>query len=323
MCLKLYILMLGFAAGAALAQQTPAEIIDRLGPATRPDVSGNWDRQREAITAAAAELRSLTKTQPGHSTLTAVDALGRTPLMNAAVNGYAEIVDALLTDDAVRAGLETKDRFGASAWALGQFARPLTLFSCHPQMLVAERTALWRPYLQRSGYFLAGSSNSFERIAKSLLAAGARQDANAAKAAWKLECPGHDARIGQSVDATTDLLRALLLDTNERLERFNRTDPSLVPQLRTPPMLAWPDTSDVWEQSWPKPATAACSSKGVSQSIPGQMVRQGNVPRRHRIAGGRTYRGRYPAQGRPHRSPQPGGPAHCDCQDTRLLRVCR
>lgn len=248
------VLAIGWA-GAALAQSPPTDIIDKLGLATRPDASGSWDTQRAAEAAAAEQVRALVKAAPGHPALTETDALGRTPLMRAAVNGYADVVDALLGDTAVQAGIEARDLFGATAWSLSQFARPVTLLSCHPQMSVMERAPLWRPYLQRSAYFLKRDVNRFQHIGQLLVAAGARADQQAAKAAWQAQCPGHDDDTRQQLDATPELLRGLMLDTHERLERLNRkageagSTPSTNPE---PPLLAWPGTRDVWQQHWPK-----------------------------------------------------------------------
>lgn len=295
--IRLLLCALALTGAGAHAQSTPAEIIDALGLAIRPDASSTWDAPRRAETAAAEQLRALIAAAPGQPALTAADALGRTPLMRAALNGYAEVVAALLADDSVRAGLETRDRFGATAWSLSQFARPLTLLSCHPQMLALERAPLWRPYLQRSAYFLQGGVNRFQHIGQLLTAAGARADDAAARAAWQAMCPGHDEDAQQKISAAPQLLRGLMLDTNARLQRLNdkalQASGTLVAN-PAPIRLAWPDAADVWQQPWPKlMLTLADRAAPAAEGLPAvRCTRMGrpDIPRAIQWTGQAPFR---------------------------------
>jgi hypothetical protein len=254
--LILPLLTLCLAAGAAQAQQTPRQLIARLGLDTRADDSRQWTRQREAEAQVARQLRALGQDRPGDAGLVETDALGRTPLMEAAVNGYADVVESLLTDSRVRAGIDDTDRFGATAWALSQFARPVTLIACHPQMYTRERLPLLRPYTQRVGYFRDGASTRFERIGQQLLGAGARPDPAAAKAAWLAQCPGAEAGLRQRLAASDDLSQLLWAHTYERLEQFKQDMANTPARLTSAPLPrpVWPsnEAGDSWQQRWPR-----------------------------------------------------------------------
>lgn len=128
--LTLSLLALGLAASASQAQQTPRQLIARLGLDTRAGDSREWTKQHETEAAVASQLRRFIHDHPGDPGLTETDTYGRTPLMEAAANGYVDVVESLLMDASVQARVNEADRFGASAWALSQFARPLTLIAC-------------------------------------------------------------------------------------------------------------------------------------------------------------------------------------------------
>jgi len=253
--LILSLLALGLA-GATTQAQSPRQLIAQLGLDTRADDSRQWTRQREAEVNVALQLRRLILERPADPGLTETDAYGRTPLMEAAINGYADVVEALLTDAGVRARVDDSDRFGATAWALSQSARPVTLIACHPQMYARERLPLLRPYAQRIAYFRDGSGTRFERIARQLLDAGARADMAAARTAWLAQCPGADAALRQGLAAGGDLYGALSTHTYERLEQFMRSMADASARLpfapRPGPMLAGTGTQDAWQQRWPK-----------------------------------------------------------------------
>lgn len=254
--LILSLLAPGAAARAAPPEQTPRQVIAQLGLDTRANASRDWTRQHEAETAAALQLRRLIQAKPGDPSLTETDGYGRTPLMEAAVNGYADVVEALLTDPGVQAHVNDSDRFGATAWGLSQFARPVTLIACHPQMYARDRVPLLKPYAQRAAYFRNGSTTSFARIAGLLVGAGARADAAAAKAAWLTQCPGADEALRQRLQASEDLSQALWAYTFERLEQFKREmadTPARLPPAPLPgPVLAGAETRNAWQQRWPK-----------------------------------------------------------------------
>lgn len=248
------LIALGLAAGSALAQPSPTQLIRELGAQTRAAADGRVDHAQAAEAAAAAQVRTLVEQNPGHAALTEPDANGATPLMQAAVNGYAEVVDALLADAGVRAGIDRLDRQGASAWMLSQFARPLTLLSCHPQAATRERALLWLPLQRRAAYFVHGQTTAFERIGTALVKAGARADVAAAKAAWLARCPGHDAATAARIAQADNLLVPLLRDSESRLSAFLQA-------LRANELPTLLNTASPIVARPPKPANAAASPK--------------------------------------------------------------
>ncbi len=248
------LIALGLAAGPALAQPSPTQLIRELGAQTRAAADGRVDHAQAAEAAAAAQVRTLVEQNPSHAALTEPDASGATPLMQAAANGYAEVVDALLADAGVRAGIGRLDRQGASAWMLSQFARPLTLLSCHPQAATRERALLWLPLQRRAAYFVNGQTTAFERIGTALVKAGARADVAAAKAAWLARCPGHDAATAARIAQADSLLVPLLRDSESRLSAFLQA-------LRANELPTLLNTASPIVARPPKPANAAASPK--------------------------------------------------------------
>ncbi|PZP36766.1 MAG: hypothetical protein DI603_02075 [Roseateles depolymerans] len=209
-----------------------------LGAATQANADGNWDSQRNAEKKVAATISALIAKAPGQPALTARDDLWRTPLINAALWGYADVVAALLADDSVRASINEVDGQGLSAWMAAQMAQPLTLASCHPQMLVREAVGLWGPNLQRMAYFSPSSGLAFARIRAMLGAAGAKPDLDAAKAQWNQRCPGQAEATVAAVAASEDLLQTLLQDSGGQITAFlnaqKETPKSVVPKVAPP-----------------------------------------------------------------------------------------
>ncbi len=198
-------------------QADPFAWIAELGPRTQPSSIGAWDEQHAAELVIANRIREFIKESPESPTLTERNMFGHTPLMQASVNGYAEIVDALLDADTVLATINNSDKSGATAWALAQFARPLSLGVCHPQMLAPGNAAVLQPYIDRTVYFSDRQPQPFERIRQRLEAAGARQDITSAKAAWRLTCPGQSDAMLRRLDNEPGLLEAVLQESKSWL----------------------------------------------------------------------------------------------------------
>lgn len=215
-------LVLGLTCGVVQAQATlsPRELIDGFSlafgdlaavTATAPQPAPlDVQALRTTEAALAAQLRQSIALAPDDAQLTARDELGRTPLMRAALYGYADIVEALLTSPKVRAEIEVRDALDATAWQLAQFARPITLKACHSLRLAAELAPLWQAQQGRAAYFSRDAETAFDRISLSLVAAGAVTDLAGARAAWRRQCPGSDTAVSAAVDAAPDLLKALL-----------------------------------------------------------------------------------------------------------------
>ena len=236
------------------------ELIDALGLATQPGKEDDWSAQRAAEADTARQIRARIAASPGAAELTEADRYGRTPLINAALRGYAEVVEALLTDPGVKLAINAKDNQGLSAWMAAQYARPLTLASCHPQVLIREAVGLWGPNLRRLGYFSQQSRMPFDRIRAALGATGAQPDLAEAIRQWRLLCPGHDPALDPALDASEDLLATLLADSNPRLQAF-LSDMKFVPKTR--PTNALP----------PQPVLPALKGRVQKTAQPAQAAR--------------------------------------------------
>jgi hypothetical protein len=236
------IVLIALVSTSLTAEGSPTEWISELGSATQPDETGNWISQRDAEMRVAQRIVALIQMSPGDATLTEARwQWGRTPLMHAALNGYADVVEALLADTSVRSSINAKDRSGATAWALVQLARPLTLGLCHPQMLTGSRAPLLRPYVARTSYFTQQAQSPFDRIRRALEAAGAIADIYAAKTAWRTLCPGQDAAMTARLNNSTDVLATVLHDNpahiakaRQALDEQPRVQESPEPTLATP-----------------------------------------------------------------------------------------
>ncbi|WP_422014118.1 hypothetical protein [Roseateles sp.] len=214
---------LAFGSAASHAQTqaaSVAQLIDSLGAATQAGATDDWTAQRQAEADVARKIRELIVATPHAQELTAADPQGQTPLIRAALRGYAQVVDALLLDASVKGAIDAKAHDGLSAWMAAQFARPLTLAACHPQVLIREAVGLWGANLRRISYFAQQSPLPFDRIRTALASAGAKPDLDEAKRYWLEQCPGRDPALTAKIAASEDLLDTLMADSNPRLQAF-------------------------------------------------------------------------------------------------------
>ncbi|PZP36767.1 MAG: hypothetical protein DI603_02080 [Roseateles depolymerans] len=207
------------------------KLVANLNEATQATADGDLNQQRAAEQAVANQLRQLISQSPGDPAFRSRDHRWRTPLINAAMRGYADVVEALLSDEGVRQSINTQDGDGVSAWIAAQYARPLTLAACHPQDLTIEAIGLWGPYLQRLRYFALQTPLPFDRIRSALGAAGAKPELDKAKQLWLKQCPEHAPELEPLIEQSSDLMQTLLNDANQRLQGFF-ADPRKAPKSR-------------------------------------------------------------------------------------------
>lgn len=265
---------------ATQAQATPSPVgewIDTLSESTQADSSDVWTVQHAAETAVAHRIRDLIASRPGDPELTQADRNGRTPLIRAALWGYAEVVEALLSDTRVKDTIDARSPDGLSAWMASQYARPLTLAACHPQILIREAVGVWGPHLRRMAYFSRESPNAFDRIRYALARAGAKPDIDAAKRFWLSSCPGHDPALEPALTASEDIMATLIADSRPRLE-------ALFAEIRQPPKLV--------KRQPPQPVLRRGSSErpGASASRNPRLVcSKMPLPDRESIGGSRAH----------------------------------
>lgn len=220
----LFLLTLALSCANVATAATPLELIDRLGVQLRNAPRQPRTAERppaDAERKVAGDISALIHATPGHASLTAADAQGRTPLMQAVSGGYLLVVQALLTDASVRRSINERDASGETARMQAQFAPALTLPACQPGMLTLERYPLLTPYLQRMDVLMSSRSSTVVGIAQALDDAGAELDAEAARGAWLARCPNTDAALRDAM-GRGDLLATLVNASLERLMRFNK-----------------------------------------------------------------------------------------------------
>lgn len=260
-------------------------LLDALGPATQATDDKTWRRQHAAESDAAKQLRELIANGRDRDALVAADRDGRTPLIKAALRGYADVVEALLSDAGVRAGVNAADRRGLTAWMAAQFQRPMTLVSCHPQVLEPEYAGLWGRSLQRMAYFNLGQQTAFDRISELLLAAGAQPDPEGAKRQWGLLCPGQEPALARTLAASQNVPNTLMADTvarwqaaNDKLMAGQRSDNPGTPVLMTPlkPASAAEEPDSAGQAKTYANAARVCSEVSMPQ-LPLDISFNGNL----------------------------------------------
>lgn len=229
-------LMLGTATQAQPAG-TPRQIIEALGPQQRqllqkPDPKRSpEDAERDA----AAQIKALIDASPGHLSLTAADPRGHTPLMLAAGQSYALIVEALLADPSVRLTMDVANADGETAWMLASFALPMTLPACQPGSLTVERQLQMLPYLRRLAHLAKAKAASVAATIDALEAAGIQPRPDDAKRAWLARCPNAEPDLRRAL-AEGELMPTLVNTATTRLSEYvraTRDSPRKVP-LRPP-----------------------------------------------------------------------------------------
>ena len=215
-------LILSFSAAQAQpAAATPRQLIDGLGVTLRQAaMTAQSSKASEAAERKVAEqIAALPPEQRG--ALVDVDQQGRTPLMLAVSGGYLQVVNALLSDPGVRAGINQPDARGETAWMLANFAPSLSLVACQPATLTLDRYPLLRPYLVRMTLLLQAKNSVAVGIVQALEAAGAQGTQEAARQAWLARCPNAAPELRQ-VLAQEPLLPTLVNESLAKLQAFNK-----------------------------------------------------------------------------------------------------
>jgi hypothetical protein len=182
--------------------------------------TGNWAEQRQVEEGIASRIRERAQAEPEHPSLVDKTPGGSTVLMQASLNGYALVVEALLTSPAVRRELEATNPTGATAWALANFAFKQAAWVCAPNLLSHEDPFSSAKYIVGSHYYVNAPEGQYDRIRKALANAGAKQDLQAAKNAWLANCPPAKPETIAKVKATKDLLQTLLAESAAAMTSF-------------------------------------------------------------------------------------------------------
>jgi len=216
-------LLLALQPAQAQPGKTPRQLIDDLGVQVRQILeSAKPDKTPEdAERAVAEQITALSRSAPGHLSLTAADSQGRTPLMLAVSGTYPLVVQALLADPGVKLQVNLPDADGATAWMTANFAPTLTLVACQPGNLTADRSRLMPPYLRRMAHLLKAKGAAVGAIVRMLQEAGAEPNADEARRVWLARCPNATPELRAAL-AGGELLPTLISEAVTRQLAFNK-----------------------------------------------------------------------------------------------------
>ena len=216
-------LLLALQPAQAQPDKTPRKLIEDLGLQVRQILeSAKPDRTPEdAERAVAEQITALSRSAPGHLSLTAPDDRGRTPLMLAVSGAYPLVVQALLADPGVKLQVNLPDAEGATAWMTANFAPTLTLVACQPGNLTVERSQLMPPYLRRMAHLLKAKGAAVGAIVRMLQEAGAEPNAEEARRVWLARCPNTTAEL-RSALASAELQPTLINAAVTSQRAFNK-----------------------------------------------------------------------------------------------------
>lgn len=169
---------------------------------------GSTAQWRAAQSKALAALRDVGDAHP--ETLIAADGKGRSPLMNAAIEGYHFMAVALLAYDTVRATIDATDGRNLTAYAHSQLALKRTLFACHP---VIENPFVLVPIIVTQPYYDAHPP--YASVSKLLLEAGADGDLTAARMIWLTNCKDAPQNTRDRVENSAGLQDTLFVIAKE------------------------------------------------------------------------------------------------------------
>ncbi|MEJ1160706.1 ankyrin repeat domain-containing protein [Prosthecomicrobium sp. N25] len=200
---------LGLAAAVPLRAAevpTPQAVLDGL--ADRLYVIGETTgRESEffaAVGTARRDLRAAIAAHGGGAAIAKTEPGGMTLLMQAAYAGHAEIVEELLTHQAVVAAIDATNEDGLSAWDFANFAIQETIWACNATVFADPFKYVPR-YVQQP-YYRGGAERPYAGTRRLLEAAGARADMAEARRKWLATCRFADAETRRKVAAGGDLL---------------------------------------------------------------------------------------------------------------------
>lgn len=217
----LALLGMQWTAPAASAQEskpsdTPQQIIADLSNSLYSigETSGRLDKMELAQTNAATQMQSLLN--DGYDAkLAEPDSTGSTPLLQAAANGYHELVAVLLQSKAVRASIDARDASGLSAWDHANLSLPRTALICNPSLM---RNPFAFIPLMVTIPFYANQPDRYVLTRELLARAGATSNSDTARNFWLDKCQYQNESVRQRVTESDDLLKAL---TDENTDFLN------------------------------------------------------------------------------------------------------
>lgn len=229
--LKFFVLMFALIGTEAIGTEViaadspakPNKVISHLRQQmyTIGETSGKLEDYLAAEHKAALEIRAyLAQGEEAGAGLQEKTSSGQTPLMAAAINGYAEIVAELLKSEQVRPGINDTNPQGFSAWLHATWAFRQSMWVCNPQVFKDPFT--WVPLFVIQPYYLQSPENPYRKTRRLLEQAGAIPAPEKAKQSWLDTCKMQDQRVRSLVEKSSDLLETVLAESPLAFAEFSK-----------------------------------------------------------------------------------------------------
>lgn len=178
---------------------------------------GSPDEWLNAEATILASIRTEISANP--QSLTLRNKKGDTPLITAAGLGYAGLVEELLSHDAVKAEIDATDQNDMNAYDAALLSSRASLLACHPTL---ENPFAFVPFMVTLPYY--HDRDPYPRIAKALIAAGAKASDEKAKSRWLESCSNTDPAARKAVADSDDLIQTLDELNRQALARKTQGD---------------------------------------------------------------------------------------------------
>jgi hypothetical protein len=222
----------------AQPNEQPHQIIEALAQRLYAigETTSSIAQALEAEKAAADRIREYA-TAVSTSGLIEANEQGQTPLIAAALNGYPQVVAALLESDIVRRRVDAQDSKGGTAWLYANMALRESISACNPSVL--SNVFAWEPVMVNQFYYLQAKENPYRAVRRLLASKGAHGTLDEAKRFWIDQCKREDANTKERIEQSKDVLDTALGAGAEALSRFLI---ELQKSQRHPPPLPTPGT---------------------------------------------------------------------------------
>lgn len=177
------------------------------------ETSADYSKAQAAVEESVAAIEAFVDVGD-KAVLTAKSSRGQTPLIAAAVFGYASIVEALLVSEAVREDIDARDASGLSAWDHANLASRRSIWACRDMLRTDPFTLI--PLLVTAYWHSQG--DAYAQTRTMLEKSHAAADIERPRAYWLERCTGWRDQTRAAVLTSTDLLKTLVEQGDESLE---------------------------------------------------------------------------------------------------------
>jgi ankyrin repeat protein len=132
------------------------------------------------------------------------NATGQTPLIEAAYDGYPQVVSALLEFEVVRQHVNDRDDIGGTAWLYANMALRQSVAACNPSVLTD--VFAWEPLMVTQYFYIPSPDSPYRVIRTALQNNGATGTLREAKRFWVDQCKREDSKTRARMEQSSDVL---------------------------------------------------------------------------------------------------------------------